>query len=177
MPRFEARVWVSGELPYQVEVNAPNIFDAKKQIVRREGVKEHEVQRIFLIREESSSSSSSSSSSGGDSEGSIALVGGICALAAAWWLLPWVLAGGAGFAAYKVTKGRVTSAALAGIVAASGIGGFIGGKSFKGEFNSPTPAPAVVEEVKPSTYVDQTGETVTDNQQNFYIVDGKKVWY
>ena len=138
MARFEAQVWVSGELPYQVEVNAPNIFAAKKQIVRREGVKEHEVQRVFEIQEESSSSSSSSSSSGGDSEGSIALVGGICALAAAWWLLPWIASGAAGYGAYKVAKGRVSSAVLAGIIAATGITGFVTGKAIKGEFNTET---------------------------------------
>lgn len=138
MARFEAQVWVSGELPYQVEVNAPNIFAAKKQIVRREGVKEHEVQRVFEIQEESSSSSSSSSSSGGNSEGSIALVGGICALAAAWWLLPWIASGAAGYGAYKVAKGRVSSAILAGIIAASGVTGFVTGKAIKGEFNTDT---------------------------------------
>ena len=177
MARFEAQVWVSGEHPYQVEVNAANIFAAKDQIVRREGVEQHQVNRVFEIHDDSSSGDSSSSSSGGDSEGSIALVGGICALAASWWLLPWIASGAAGYGAYKVAKGRVSSAVLAGIVAASGVGGFLGGKTIKGEFDSPAPAPAVVEEVKPSTYVDQTGETVTDNQQNFYIVDGKKVWY
>ena len=47
MPRFEAQVWVSGEHPYQVETNAANVFAAKEIIARREGVKEHEVQRVF----------------------------------------------------------------------------------------------------------------------------------
>ena len=138
MPRFEAQVWVSGEHPYQVEVNAANIFAAKDQIVRREGVEQHQVNRVFEIHDDSSSGDSSSSSSGGDSEGSIALVGGICALAAAWWLLPWVLAGGAGYGAYKVAKGRVSSAVLAGIIAATGITGFVTGKAIKGEFNTET---------------------------------------
>ena len=137
MARFEAQVWVSGELPYQVEVNAANYFAAKKQIVRREGVKEHEVNRIFEIQEESSSSSSSSSSSG-NSEGNLALVGGICAIAAAWWLLPWIASGAAGYGAYRVAKGRVSSAILAGIIAATSITGFVTGKAIKGEFNTET---------------------------------------
>lgn len=72
MARYEAQVWVNGELPYQVEVNAPNYFAAKKQIIRREGVKENEVNRIFEVRGGNSSSSSSSSSSGG---GAGAIVG------------------------------------------------------------------------------------------------------
>jgi hypothetical protein len=178
MPRFEAQVWVSGKHPYQVEVNAANVFAAKEQIVRRENVKEREVQRIFPIQEESSSSSSS----GGDSVGSAALVGGICALAIAWWLLPWVASGAAGYGAYKVAKGRVSSVILAGIIAATGVGGFLGGKAIKGEFDSPTPAVIEevkeVEEAKPLTYVDQTGETVADNQDNFRLLpDGSKVWY
>ena len=137
MARFEAQVWVSGEIPYQVEVNAANVFAAKKQIVRREGVKEHEVNRIFEIQEESSSSSSSSSSSG-NSEGNLALIGGICAIAAAWWLLPWIASGAAGYGAYRVSKGRVSSAILAGIIAATSITGFVTGKAIKGEFNTET---------------------------------------
>ena len=78
MPRFEAQVWVSGEHPYQVETNAANVFAAKEIIARREGVEEHEVQRVFLINEESSSSSSSFNSQdggGGDYD-----LGGIAAL-------------------------------------------------------------------------------------------------
>ena len=137
-----------------------------------------------------------SSSSGGDSEGNIALVGGICALAAAWWALPWVLSGVAIYGGYKISKGitgesvhslgkksnEKAALTMALIVAASGAGGFIGGKAIKGEFNSPTPVVIEevkeVEEVKPSTYVDQTGNTVVDNQDNFRLLpDGSKVWY
>lgn len=72
MPRFEAQVWVSGEHPYQVETNAANVFAAKEIIARREGVEEHEVQRVFQINEESSSSSSSDSSGGDYDLGGIA---------------------------------------------------------------------------------------------------------
>lgn len=78
MPRFEAQIWVSGELPYQVETNAANIFAAKEIIARREGVEEHEVQRVFLINEERSSSSSSFNSQDGD--GGDFDLGGIAAL-------------------------------------------------------------------------------------------------
>ena len=142
MARFEAQVWVSGEHPYQVEVNAPNVFAAKKQIVRREGVKEHEVNRIFEIQEESSSSSSSSGSSfsASDVEGSWALIGLVCAIGIAWWLLPWVLLGGAGFGSYKLAKNRVSgknaSLILAAIVSTSSIVGFASGTAIKAEYNS-----------------------------------------
>ena len=74
MPRFEAQVWIPGEHPYQVETNAANIFAAKEIIARREGVEEHEVQRVFQINEDSSSSSNSDSG-GGDFD-----LGGIAAL-------------------------------------------------------------------------------------------------
>ena len=130
-----------------------------------------------------SSSDDSSSSSSDMSSGSIdpGAVGGIVAIGAAVIFLPWIMAAGAGYGAYKVAKGRVSSAVLAGIVAASGVGGFLGGKAMKGEFDSPTPAVVEevkeVEEAKPLTYVDQNGVTVVDNQDNFRIVDGKKVWY
>ena len=49
MPRFEAQIWVDGELPYQTETNAANVFAAKNIIARREGVEEHQVQRVFQI--------------------------------------------------------------------------------------------------------------------------------
>jgi len=80
MPRFEAQVWVSGEHPYQVETNAANIFAAREIIARREGVEEHEVQRVFPIKEESSSSSSSSSFNFQDDGDGDYDLGGIAAL-------------------------------------------------------------------------------------------------
>jgi hypothetical protein len=83
MARFEAQVWVSGELPYQAEINAANVFQARKNIARREGVDEKYVNRVFEIREQSSSSSSSSSSSfssGESSTGGAFLVGGLLLL-------------------------------------------------------------------------------------------------
>ena len=71
MPRYEAQVWVSNQHPYQCEINAANVFDARRNIARREGVKEHEVDRVFVLRDDNETSSlitrssSSSSSSGG----------------------------------------------------------------------------------------------------------------
>ena len=89
MARFEAQVWVSGELPYQAEINASNVFQARKNIARREGVDEKYVNRVFEIREQSSSSSSSSSSfsSGESSTGGALLVGGLLLIGAivTWW--------------------------------------------------------------------------------------------
>ena len=85
MARFEAQVWVSGELPYQAEINASNVFQARKNIARREGVDEKYVNRVFQIQEQSSSSSSSSSSE--SSTGGAPLVGGLLLLGAiiTWW--------------------------------------------------------------------------------------------
>ena len=82
MARFEAQVWVSGELPYQAEINASNVFQARKNIARREGVEEKYVNRVFQVQEQTSSSSSSSSlfSSGGSSSGGVWLVGGLLLL-------------------------------------------------------------------------------------------------
>ena len=73
MARFEAQVWVSGELPYQAEINASNVFQARKNIARREGVDEKYVNNVSQVREQTSSSSSSFSS--GNSEGMVWLLG------------------------------------------------------------------------------------------------------
>tara|TARA_B100001063_G_scaffold234518_1_gene252047 strand:- start:787 stop:1353 length:567 start_codon:yes stop_codon:yes gene_type:complete len=184
---YTAKVRVKGNW-FQDEVETESLGDVAHILSRKYGVDPQ--QDISDINEKrGGKSSSGGSSSGGDSDSNFIIGGGICALAAAWWLLPWVLSGVAIYGGYKISKGitgesvhslgkktnQKAALTMALIVSACGAGGFIGGKSIKGEFNSPTPA--VVEEVKPSTYVDQTGETVTDNQQNFYIVDGKKVWY
>ena len=83
MARYEAQVWVSGEHPYQCEINAANIFAARKNIARREGVKEHEVNRIFEMHDDDTSSSSSSSSSSMDMGGTL----GLCAVLFALWLI------------------------------------------------------------------------------------------
>jgi hypothetical protein len=83
MARFEAQVWVSGQHPYQAEINAANVFQAKKNIARREGVDEKYVNRVFQVKEQTSSSSSSSSSlfsSGESSAGGAWLVGGLLLL-------------------------------------------------------------------------------------------------
>ena len=76
MARFEAQVWVSGELPYQAEINAANVFQARKNIARREGVEEKYVNRVFQVQEQTSSSSSSSSLfNSGDTGGMVWLLG------------------------------------------------------------------------------------------------------
>ena len=82
MARFEAQLWVSGQHPYQAEINAANVFQARKNIARREGVEKKYVNRVFEVQEQTSSSSSSSSlfSSGGSSSGGVWLVGGLLLL-------------------------------------------------------------------------------------------------
>ena len=77
MARFEAQVWVSGQAPYQAEINSINVFEARKNIARREGVEEKYVNRVFEVQEQKSSSSSSSSSvfSSGDTGGMVWLLG------------------------------------------------------------------------------------------------------
>ena len=89
MARYEAQVWVSGEHPYQCEINAANIFAARKNIARREGVEEHEVNRIFEMRDDDTSSSSSSSSSSMDIGGSAAILGILLAIGTivAYWYI------------------------------------------------------------------------------------------
>jgi hypothetical protein len=89
MARFEAQVWVSGQHPYQAEINAANVFQARKNIARREGVEEKYVNRVFQVQEQKSSSSSSSSSlfSSGESSSGGWLVGGLVLIGAivTWW--------------------------------------------------------------------------------------------
>ena len=77
MTRFTAQVWASGDHPYDTEVNAPNIFQAKRQIARREGVEEHEVNRVFEIRDNDTSSSNNSNTN----------VGGLLALGAVLFVI------------------------------------------------------------------------------------------
>ena len=79
MASFTAQVWASGDHPYDTEVNAPNIFQAKRQIARREGVEEHEVNRVFEIRDNDTSSSSSNNSNTD--------VGGLLALGAVLFVI------------------------------------------------------------------------------------------
>ena len=90
MARFEAQVWVSGQHPYQAEINAANVFQAKKNIARREGVDEKYVNRVFQVQEQTSSSSSSSSSSlfgSGESSSGGWLIGGLVLISVVitWW--------------------------------------------------------------------------------------------
>ena len=97
MPRFTAQVWVSGDHPYDAEINAQNVFQARKNIARREGVSENDVNRVFLVEEDEHHQSSSS---GGDID--IGGAGAIAGLAIVLWLLieftPWILMFGLGAA-------------------------------------------------------------------------------
>ena len=92
MARFEAQLWVSGQHPYQAEINAANVFQARKNIARREGVEEKYVNRVFIVQEQTSSSSSSSSSSlfsSGESSSGGWLIGGLVLIGAivTWWYI------------------------------------------------------------------------------------------
>ena len=138
---------------YTEEVEAPTSHDAESRVQR---ANPNCNVRVCKSR----NSDDSSSSSGTDSGDSAALIGVICAVALAWWLLPWMLAGGAMYGGYKLSKkitgedidslGKGTNQQAAFImmliVSLSGFSGFIGGKAIKGEFNAPAPA---VEEVSP----------------------------
>jgi hypothetical protein len=90
MTRYTAQVWVSGDHPYDAEINAANVFQARRNIARREGVKEHEVNRVFEIHEEEVTSSSNNMSAP-DVGGSMGLLmlGGAGVLL--FMFTPWVL--------------------------------------------------------------------------------------
>lgn len=89
MPRFEAQIWVDGELPYQTETNAANVFAAKNIIARREGVEERQVQRVFQIDDDNDSFDSNSSEEGNfDLGGAFGLIIiGICIVFWKWVLI------------------------------------------------------------------------------------------
>ena len=80
MALFEAQVWVSGQHPYQAEIDAANVFQARKNIARREGVDEKYVNRVVQVQEQTSSSSSPSFSSGGSSTGGALFIAGLLIL-------------------------------------------------------------------------------------------------
>ena len=98
MARFTAQVWVSGDHPYDTEINAANVFQAKRNIARREGVQEHEVNRVFEIRDDDSDSDNNgggSESSWSDIGGGFVLIGGLLAIGLIITLLPYIIAFGA----------------------------------------------------------------------------------
>lgn len=166
MARFEAQVWVSGEHPYQTEINAANVFQARKNIARREGVEEKCVNRVFEVKEETSSSSSSSSSSGSgielDNAGAVGLVGLAVGAFVFFTFTPWILMliGGAGgaFIAEKVTGqsieeyneneegGSNTKAAIVLVLSLilGGVG-FVKGTEIKKGFDAPSDTPSQVQ--------------------------------
>ena len=107
MARFTAQVWVSGDHPYDTEINAANVFQAKRNIARREGVQEHEVNRVFEIRDDDTSSSGSDNSGGGFELGGGATVwiGGLLVfLALLPYILPIAMIGLIGWGGYKLIK-------------------------------------------------------------------------
>ena len=156
MPRFTAQVWVSGDHPYDCEINAANVFQAKKNIARREGVNESDVNRVFLVTEDSDQEYSNSSTSGNIDIGSW---GGIAVAAVVLWLLieftPWILMFGMGatgaWIGEKVTGQSIEEyaesnddrghGAIAVVLAMSlilGGLGFVKGNEFKQSINNDT---------------------------------------
>lgn len=153
MPRFTAQVWVSGDHPYDCEINAANVFQAKKNIARREGVDESDVNRVFLIEDDHSSNHSSSGHI------DIGSWGGIAVAAVVLWLLieftPWILMFGMGATGVWIGE-RVTGqsieeyansdddtghGAIAVVLALSlilGGLGFVKGNEFKQSINNDT---------------------------------------
>ena len=138
---------------YTEEVEAATSHDAESRVQRANP-------NCSIRVCKSRNSDDSSSSSGADAGSSAALIGIIAVLALAWWLLPWMLAGGAIYGGYKLSK-KITGESIdslgkksnekaaftmALIVALSGSVGFFGGKAIKGELN---PSAPVVEEVSP----------------------------
>ena len=105
MPRFTAKVWADGVIPYDAEVTANNSIDARKIIARREGVdymKVNPAERVSEVEH----TSSSDSSSGGDS-GAYAIVFLTFIIVKLWALLhflPWVGLFGGGIFAWKKTN-------------------------------------------------------------------------
>ena len=156
MPRFTAQVWVSGDHPYDAEINAQNVFQARKNIARREGVSESDVNRVFLVEEDSHHSSSNSSSFDGVNIGSM---GAFAVAAIGLWLLieftPWILMFGFGSAGAwigeKVTgqsieeyaesdddKGHGAIAVVLAMSLILGGLGYVKGEEFKQFLNSDT---------------------------------------
>lgn len=156
MPRFTAQVWTSGDHPYDAEINAQNVFQARRNIARREGVSEQDVNRVFLITEDDDDRSSNSSS-GSDID--IGSWGALAGMAVVLWLLieftPWILMFGMGgigaWIGEKITgqsiqeyaesdddKGHTAIAVLLAMSLIAGGFGFVKGNEFKQFLNSDT---------------------------------------
>ena len=154
MPRFTAQVWTSDDHPYDAEINAQNVFQARRNIARREGVSENDVNRVFLIEEDAHHQSSSSGSNI-----DIGSWGALAGMAVVLWLLieftPWILMFGFGavgtWIGEKVTgqsiqeyaesdddKGHGAIAVVLAMSLIAGGFGFVKGEEFKQFLNSDT---------------------------------------
>ena len=141
---WTAKVLPNGGGWINVETQANTYEQARDILCSQYGLSDN-VNQISNLQRQGAGCGNPSS---GDIDGSWALIGLVCAIGIAWWLLPWVLLGGAGFGSYKLAKNRVSgknaSLILAAIVTTSSVVGFASGTAIKAEYNSQSE----VEEVK-----------------------------
>lgn len=144
---WTAKVRPEGGGWINVETQANTYSQARDILCSQYGLSD-DVNQIANLQRQGLGWGNPVSSSSGSSDGSWALIGLVCAIGIAWWLLPWIAAGGAGFGAYKIAKDRIKHKhayfILSGIVALSMTGGMLAGKAIKAEYNSQSE----VEEVK-----------------------------
>ena len=144
---WTAKVRPEGGDWINVETQAHTYEQARDILCSQYGLRDN-INQIANLQRQGLGWGNPVSSSSGSSDGSWALIGLVCAIGIAWWLLPWVLLGGAGFGSYKLAKNRVSgknaSLILAAIVSTSSIVGFASGTAIKAEYNSQSE----VEEVK-----------------------------
>ena len=165
MPRYTAQVWASGDHPYDAEINAVSVFQARKNIARREGVEEHEVNRVFEIRDDDTSSSSSGGGLDVGSTGALVILGG--GLLAFFTLTPWIMMGIGGAAGtwiaqkatgYSVeeyadskntseTENKKAMAIFCAAVLLGGIG-FVSGDNIKKGFDAEVNTSSTIENVR-----------------------------
>lgn len=164
MPRFTAQVWAPGDHPYDCEINAANVFQARKNIARREGVNEQDVNRVFLVDDgHDHRDSGYNGGSGGNID--IGSWGALAGMAVVLWLLieftPWILMFGMGgigaWIGEKITgqsieeyansdedRGHTAIAVVLALSLIAGGFGFVKGNEFKQSMNTDT----TVEEVQ-----------------------------
>lgn len=158
MPRFTAQVWTSGDHPYDCEINAANVFQARRNIARREGVNEQDVNRVFLIDDgHDHRDSGYNGGSGGNID--IGSWGALAGIAVVLWLLieftPWILMFGMGgigaWIGEKITgqsieeyansdedRGHTAIAIVLALSLIAGGFGFVKGNEFKQSMNNDT---------------------------------------